>query len=63
MCESSVFVLGRDNKLQKIMENVVSVDPVDGKVYLTDLLGEEKIIDGCIKEIRLIDHKIILEEK
>ena len=63
MCESSVFVLGKNNKLEKLMENVVSVDPLDGKVYLTDLLGEEKIVDGCIKQIRLIDHKIILEEK
>lgn len=63
MCESSAFVLGKDNKLEKVMENVVSVDPTEGKVYLTDLLGEQKIIDGVIKEIRLMDHKIILEEK
>lgn len=63
MCESSAFVLGKDNKLEKIMENVVNVDPIEGKVYLTDLLGEQKIIDGFIKEIRLMDHKIILEEK
>lgn len=63
MCESSAFVLGQDNKLEKVMENVVNVDPVDGKVYLTDLLGEQKIIDGVIKEIRLMDHKIILSEQ
>lgn len=62
MCESSAFLLGKDNQLEKIMENVVSVDPCDGKVYLTDLLGEEKIVDGVIKQIRLMDHKIILEE-
>ena len=62
MCESSAFVLGKDNKLEKIMDNVVSVDPSNGKVYLTDLLGEEKIIDGVIKQIRLMDHKIILEQ-
>lgn len=63
MCESSAFVLGKDNKLEKVMENVVNVDPTEGKVYLTDLLGEQKIIDGFIKEIRLMDHKIILAEK
>lgn len=63
MCESSAFVLGKDNKLEKIMENVVNVDPAEGKVYLTDLLGEQKIVDGFIKEIRLMDHKIILAEK
>lgn len=63
MCESSAFVLGKDNSLQKVMENVVTVDPADGKVYLTDLLGDQKIIDGYIKEIRLMDHKIILAQE
>ena len=62
MCESSAFILGKNNELEKVMENVVTVDPYEGKVYLTDLLGEQKIIHGFIKEIRLMDHKIILEE-
>ena len=62
MCESSAFILGKNNELEKVMENVVTVDPYEGKVYLTDLLGEQKIIDGFIKEIRLMDHKIILAE-
>lgn len=63
MCESSAFLLGKDNNLQKVMENVVNVDPTDGKVYLTDLLGDQKIIDGYIKEIKLMDHKIILAQE
>ncbi|MGL5749991.1 MAG: CooT family nickel-binding protein [Paraclostridium sp.] len=62
MCESAAYVL-RDNNLERVMENVVSVDPYEGKVYLTDLLGDQKIIDGEIKEIRLMDHKIIIKEK
>ena len=62
MCESSAFLLGKNNELTRVMENVVNVNPVNGKVYLTDLLGEEKIIDGVIKQIRLMDHKIILEQ-
>ena len=56
------FIL-KNNALEKVMENVVSVDPLDGKVFLTDLLGEQKIVDGRIKEIRLMDHKIILSEE
>ena len=61
MCESAAYVL-RNNNLERVMENVVSINPYEGKVYLTDLLGEQKIIDGEIKEIRLIDHKIIIKE-
>ena len=63
MCESSAFILGKNNELNKIMENIVTVDPYEGKVYLTDLFGNQKIIDGVIKEVRLMDHKINLEEK
>ena len=62
MCESAAFML-KNNELEKVMDNVVNVDPYEGKVYLTDLLGEQKIVDGVIKEIRLMDHKIILSEQ
>jgi len=61
MCESAAYVL-KDDKLERVMDNVVCVDPLEGKVYLTDLLGEQKIVDGKIKEIRLMDHKIIISE-
>lgn len=62
MCESVAFIRGKDNELKKIMEHIVSIDPCKGKVYLTDLFGNQKILDGKIKEIRLIEHKIVLEE-
>ena len=61
MCESAAYIL-KEDKLERVMENVVNVDPFEGKVYLTDLLGEQKIVDGKIKEIRLMDHKIIISE-
>ena len=62
MCESAAFMLGKNNELERVMENVVNVNPVNGIVYLTDLLGEEKILEGYIKEIKLMDHKIILAQ-
>ncbi|XTR37554.1 CooT family nickel-binding protein [Paraclostridium tenue] len=61
MCESAAYVI-RGEKLKRVMDNVVSIDPYEGKVYLTDLLGDQKIIDGEIKEIKLMDHKIIINE-
>lgn len=62
MCESSVFILGKNNELKKTIKHVISVNPNGGKVYLTDLFGNQDIIDGAIKEIRLMEHEIILEE-
>ncbi len=62
MCESTAYLF-KEEGLEKIMENVVYMKPENGKIYLADLLGDQKIIDGEVKEIRLIDHKIIIEEK
>ena len=61
MCESAAYILKEDG-IERIMDNVVSIDPFEGKLYLTDLLGDQKIIDGEIKEIKLMDHKIIIKE-
>ena len=53
MCESAAYILKEDG-MERIMDNVVSVDPFEGKVYLTDLLGEQKIVDGEIKEYNIL---------
>ncbi|AKL94542.1 RNA binding protein [Clostridium aceticum] len=62
MCESAAYLI-TDKGEQKIMENVVYMKPENGKVFLADLLGEQKIVEGIVKEIRLIEHKIIIAEK
>lgn len=62
MCESVAFMLEKNNELRKIMEYIVNVDPYENKVRLTDLFGNQRIVDGSIKEIRLMEHKIILEK-
>lgn len=62
MCESTAYLITNKGE-EKIMENVVYMKPEDGKVYLADLLGEQKIVDGIVKEIKLMEHKIIISEK
>lgn len=62
MCESIAYLKTPEGE-KKIMEYVIEIRPENGKVYLADLLGEQKIVDGKIKEIRLIDHKIIIESE
>ncbi|MCC5909312.1 MAG: CooT family nickel-binding protein [Clostridiaceae bacterium] len=62
MCESSAYLVTNEGE-KRIMDNVVYMKPEDGKVYLSDLLGEQKIVEGIIKEIKLIEHKIIISEK
>ncbi|AIS53122.1 hypothetical protein TKV_c19780 [Thermoanaerobacter kivui] len=62
MCESRVVLL-ENGKENEIMDNVIYIKPQNGKLVMYDLLGEEKMIDAVIKEIKLLDHKIILEKR
>lgn len=61
MCESNVY-MKNGNKLDMIMENVIFIEPKNGKLHLSGLLGDEMDIDAKIKEIHLLDHKILLEK-
>ncbi|MHB0977329.1 MAG: CooT family nickel-binding protein [Candidatus Aquicultorales bacterium] len=63
MCEANVLI-ERDGDLEVVMENVASITPIDGeKLLLVDLFGEQKQIAAEIKELRLLDHKVILSVK
>ncbi len=59
MCESTAYLVTNRGK-QKIMEKVTHLQPRNNKVYLKNLLGEQKIIDGFVKEVRLMEHKIYI---
>lgn len=62
MCESRAY-LHKDGKEEPIMSNVVVVRPEeDGKIFLASLLGEQKVLTAKLREIKLLEHKIILEE-
>ena len=60
MCEAKVF-LETDNGRELIMDDVVSVKPEARNLELVDLFGERKSISATIKEIKLLDHEILLE--
>jgi predicted RNA-binding protein len=59
MCESIAYLL-TENGEEKIMDNVVFALPSQDGIYLEDILGESKTVNGTIKEIRLLEHKILL---
>ena len=62
MCESTAYMQTPNGEV-KLMENVVLLQPEqDGGIYLQDILGDNTTVKGVVKEIRLLDHKIILSE-
>ena len=60
MCESTAYVL-KNGEEEIILENVDYLENQDGRVKMVNLFGEEKVIDGRVKSLSLVDHKIILE--
>ncbi|MHB8792912.1 MAG: CooT family nickel-binding protein [Thermoleophilia bacterium] len=59
MCELAVYLL--ENGEEKIlMEDVASIKPEGEKLVLTDLLGQQEIVEAKIKELKLLEHKVYL---
>lgn len=62
MCESTAYLVTPEGK-SKFMEYVVNIIPKDDKWFLTNILGEEKTVEGILKEVDLIKNKILIEKK
>jgi predicted RNA-binding protein len=61
MCEAHAY-LRLDDREELLFENVDKVEPQDDCLVLENIFGPRKIIKARIKELALVDHKIILEE-
>ncbi len=61
MCEAIVY-FERDGELEELMQDVVDLRPEEGKILLTGIFGDQKLVSARIKEVKLLDHKIILRE-
>ena len=62
VCEANAYIY-RDGKEELYLESVDIMKPEEGKIYLKNLFGEQRLFDGEIKEISLLKHKIVLEKK
>lgn len=63
MCESSAYLLNKTGTEEKLMDYVIDIIPnEDGSLTLSDLLGSTRTVNGRLKEVKLLEHKIIIEE-
>ncbi len=63
MCEANVYLLNHDTEESELlMEAVDRIIPTDGEIMLESIFGQRKILKAKIKEMALLDHKIILEK-
>ena len=62
MCEANAYIF-RDDKEELLLKSVDLVEPQDdGSFLLVDIFGTQKIIKGKLKQMNLVNHKIIFEE-
>lgn len=61
MCQSTVYLV-KDGREKVVMEDVSVVTPQGDELILVGMLGETKQIKAKIKELQLMDHRILLEE-
>ena len=62
MCEANAFVL-REGKEELLLEGVDTVQPEEnGQYRLVSIFGEQKIIQGKLKGMNLVNHKILFED-
>ena len=59
MCETTVY-LSEDGEEQKVMEDVVLVQPENDAYLLVSLLGEQKLVQGRIARIDFLKHTLQL---
>ena len=61
MCEASAYVI-QDGKETLILENVDELHKEGGTIKMTNLFGDQKVLEAQIKMISFVDNKIILEK-
>jgi len=61
MCEAKVYV-ARDGEAQRIMEDVVLVQPEGDAYLLVNILGEQRLVRGRIERIDFLKHTVHLSD-
>lgn len=60
MCEANAY-LRKNGEDELLLESVDKIVPQEDGLLLENIFGQQKIIKARIKEMALVDHKIILE--
>lgn len=61
MCEANVY-LRKNGQDELLLESVDKIIPREDGLELEDIFGRKKTIKARIKEMALVDHRIILEK-
>lgn len=63
MCEANVYLIDKEGNEKLILEAVDKLTPGDEGILLENIFSQRKTVKARIKEMALVEHRIILEEK
>lgn len=61
MCEANVYLLDEKGEEKLFLESVDKIIPEGNGLCLEDIFSHRKFIKARIKEMALVDHRIVLE--
>ena len=61
MCESNAFLKDGENE-EMLMKSVDTIEPFEDGLKLVDIFGKQMFIKARIKDMTLLNHRIILEK-
>lgn len=61
MCEATAYILNDKGEEQLLLADVDVIEPEpDGSVRLVSIYGEQKVVQGRIKSMSLVNHRVVL---
>ncbi len=61
MCEANAYLI-RNGREELIMESVDILRPEEEGIFVQGIFGDQRWVKARIKEMRLVDHRILLVE-
>ncbi len=62
MCEANVYLIDEKGEEKLFLESVDKIIPEGNEICLEDIFSRKKYIKARIKEMALVDHRIVLEK-
>ena len=62
MCEANVYLIDEKGEEKLFLESVDKILPENDELILENIFGQRKIVKAKIKEMELVEHRIILQK-
>jgi predicted RNA-binding protein len=62
MCEARVVIQSASGEPVETIDDVTTIVPEDGVLKLYDLYGGHRSVAATLKEVRLLDHTVVLSQ-